>query len=122
MIRISGIRVPEGSDREHVKKKAAHILRVKPEDIRDFKVLKRSVDARKRNGINEVYTVSLSVDDEKRIVRKCGRDDVVLTEEKIYELPRLGEADVDVPRPGRGGQEETEQESDNAPSQHGHLH
>lgn len=93
MIRISGIRVPEGSDREHVKKKAAHILRVKPEDIRDFKVLKRSVDARQRNGINEVYTVSLSVDDEKRIVRKCGRDDVVLTEEKIYELLRPEEAE-----------------------------
>lgn len=90
MIKVSGIRVPEGADTEHVRKKTAHMLRIKTEDMQDFRVLKRSVDARKKNEICDVYTVSFDAPDEKNTVRGCGLKNVSLIEETRYEYPISG--------------------------------
>lgn len=87
MIKISGLNVPSGADMEHVIKKAAHILKIKPEAVHSVKVLKRSTDARKKNCVLDVYTITLCTDNEKKTVRKCGRKNVILYEEETYHYP-----------------------------------
>lgn len=89
MIKISGIKVPAGSDTDHVRKKAAHLLRIGTDDLIDFRVLKRSKDARKHNNILDVYTVSVSVENEDRIIKKTKDRNISLMEEKIYSYPVL---------------------------------
>lgn len=72
---------------EHVIKKAAHLLNIRSEDIRDVKILKRSKDARNRNNVLDVYTLTLCTDNDKKTVRRCGRRNAVLYEEETYRYP-----------------------------------
>ncbi len=90
MIKVTEIRVPEGSGIDHVKKKVSHLIRVPESRIRDFTVLSRSVDARKKNEIFEVYSVSLCTDHEKKTVERCAGKNVTLMEEVRYSYPSGG--------------------------------
>ncbi|MBQ9444093.1 MAG: FAD-dependent oxidoreductase [Lachnospiraceae bacterium] len=92
MIRINEIKVPEGSDTEHVKKKVAHLLRIDASEIKDLKVLKCSKDARNRSSILDVYSVSLSHKNEARIVKRAKRPNVILYSEETYRLPERRES------------------------------
>ncbi len=92
MIRISGIKVPEGSDTEHVKKKAAHRLRLRPEEVLELTVLKKSRDARKKNNILDVYTLAVRTANEKRVLKGLRDRDISLLEEEVYRFPDHGRA------------------------------
>ncbi|MCR5746734.1 MAG: FAD-dependent oxidoreductase [Lachnospiraceae bacterium] len=89
MLKITDIRVPYGSSEEHIYKKAAHILGIKPGAIKEFKILKRSKDARRKSAILDVYTIALSTDDEERLI-KAGNGKVSLLEDKEYRYPKHG--------------------------------
>ncbi|MCR5773580.1 MAG: FAD-dependent oxidoreductase [Lachnospiraceae bacterium] len=91
MIRISDIRVPAGSDEEHVRNKTAHLLRVSPEMLSEFKILKRSKDARHKENILDVYTVSVSLENEARVVKRCGRGNVCIIKDEGYRFPSHGD-------------------------------
>lgn len=91
MIKISDIKVPEGADDEHIRKKAAHILGVRPDEIYDLKVIRRSKDARKRKNVLDVYTVSVRADNEERLVGRAAGRSVSICEEKSYSYPCHGE-------------------------------
>ena len=90
MIRISNIRVPEGSDTAHIRHKAAHILRIEEDAMWGFKVLKKSRDARKKNNILDVYTIAVGTDNDTGIVRRIKRSDVTIYEENSYRYPAHG--------------------------------
>ncbi len=91
MIRISDIRVPAGSGEDHVRNKVLHILRIKSADMQKFRVLKKAVDARKKD-ILDVYTVAVSVDGEEGIVKKCGTRNVSIMKVVKYHYPVHGTA------------------------------
>lgn len=90
MIRISDLRVPAGSDMEHVRHKAAHLLRINEDDLLELNVLKRSRDARKKNNIVDVYSLSVSVCDEERTVKLVNRSNVSILREAVYSFPKRG--------------------------------
>ena len=90
MIRIGEIRVPEGADTGHIKAKAAHMLRLKSDDIKEMRILKQSKDARRKNNILEVYTVAVGVEGEKGILKRCSGKNISRFEEEIYRFPRHG--------------------------------
>ena len=50
--------------------KVAKQFRLRPEDIKEFTVVKKSVDARKKPDIFFTYTVRFRVSEESRLVRK----------------------------------------------------
>ena len=91
MIRVSDIRVPAGAGEEHVRNKVAHLLRTEASDMREFRVLKKATDARKKD-ILDVYTVAVSVDGEEGIVKKCGKSNVSIMKEVKYHCPIHGTA------------------------------
>ena len=68
MIRISNINYPLTLDETNLPEFVAK--KYKLSDIRDFKIVKQSIDARKKNDIHYVYTVDVSVDNEDRFIRK----------------------------------------------------
>lgn len=89
MIRITQIKIPieqvtEISDREKLRhgilseaerglviQKAAVILKVSPDQIQNFVLRRRSVDARQKNNIIFSYMVELSCAKERQVVKRC---------------------------------------------------
>jgi uncharacterized FAD-dependent dehydrogenase len=55
-----------------LQKKAAGILKVPPEQMSEFKIIKKSLDARRKNRIQFVYClkITLPVDEEKRVLQE----------------------------------------------------
>ncbi len=70
MIKISNINVPLDSAWLSLKSIAAKILNIKQNDIKSVKLLKKSVDARKKHAIQLVYTLAVDVSNEKVILKR----------------------------------------------------
>ncbi len=57
---INDIRLPLGSGMDELKNAAAKVMGIAPSKIKHFKILRKSVDARKKNDIRLVYSVYAS--------------------------------------------------------------
>ncbi len=78
MIKISQIKLRPGHSEEALKKKAAGMLRISEQEILKLKILRRSIDARKKPDIFYIYSLGISVKDEDRILHKLkGREGMV---------------------------------------------
>ncbi len=89
MIKITEIRSEHELNTEGLYKKAGKILGVKRENLSDLRVIKRSLDARKRNAVLYVYSVTVKAGDEERILRRSKDGRVSLYREKEYSLPEM---------------------------------
>lgn len=86
MIKLEGLRLPPGGGRADLRVQAARLLRLRPEDIRDLRVLRRSVDA--REDVAVIYTVCVAVDNEAAVLRRCrGKKASRLKPEPGYRVP-----------------------------------
>lgn len=91
MIRINQIKMnlTDGEDRLTIK--AAALLRLRPEDIRSLKIVKKSIDARHKPDIKYVYSVNVTVKNEKKINRRLFNNNIFFTKEKKYSMPKAGD-------------------------------
>ncbi len=64
MIRIEEIKLPINSSRTRLKEEILRILQVEAEDVEYYKLIKKALDARKKNNIQFVYTVDVIFSDE----------------------------------------------------------
>ena len=71
MLRIQNISLPLDGSQGQLKKKAARILRVKPEVITGLSLARQSIDARKKSDVHYVCTVDVTVADEGRVMARC---------------------------------------------------
>ncbi len=86
MLKISGISLPVKKDGGKALKNAVCLsLRISENKIGEVKILKRSVDARKKDNIKILYTVAVTVGNEKKYIN--GRD-ITLFEPKVYTMPQ----------------------------------
>lgn len=68
MIKIREVKIPISLDNnEHIIKKIAKILNIKKEEILEYEILKKSIDARDKNNIMYIYELALSLKNEKKI-------------------------------------------------------
>jgi len=65
-----------------VKIKAAKIMRVDLSEIKDCRIAKESIDARKKNNIKFNYAISIKMDNEEKVVERANHKDVKLEEVK----------------------------------------
>lgn len=84
MIRVSQVKLEPGKTEQELIKKVSHIINVPAAKISDFKVLKKSRDARRHDQIRDIYSVTLSVQDEELVVRKCASNDVRIMNDIKY--------------------------------------
>jgi len=68
--RIQSIALSLEEEEPTLQRKAAEILKISPEQIRKFKIIKKSLDARRKNRIHFVYAleVSLSEEEERKVL------------------------------------------------------
>lgn len=91
MLRIDNIKISAMEDNleDRLRERAAMVLRIKASDIVELKILKRSIDARKKPEVFWIFRVAVRVNDhlnEKQLMRSCRMKDVSLYEEKSYKI------------------------------------
>ena len=85
MLQIERIKLGLEEDETLLRRKAAAVLRVPETEIADWHIFRRSIDA--RDGIRFVYTLRVSVKNEKNVLKRCRSSSVSPVTEIPYRLP-----------------------------------
>ena len=96
MLRVSQLKLPVEHKEADLKNKLCRLLRIKPQELTDYHIVRRSIDARKKPDIYYVYTIDAETTKEEKI----------LANRKLTNVARAKEAEYQFPAPGR--QEMTE--------------
>ncbi len=89
MLRIRQVKVPIDKDnRDYLITTVASSLRIKRSDILEYSIVKRSLDARKKNNVHYVYEVDVSLINENKILKQNKSLDIIVTpnEEYLFEI------------------------------------
>ena len=87
MIALRNLRLAPGEKETALRRLAARALRTDERSITELKILKKSLDARKKDSIRWLYTVAVSVrGDETALLRRCPAAEKY--EPYHYEIPR----------------------------------
>lgn len=98
MIRINQMKMPPDHSRQSLNAKAAGMLRIKEEQIREFAIVKQSVDARKKPEIWYSYVVDVTIDGrEEALVHKLKNRDITIHQERPYVCPEPGQEPLGTP-------------------------
>ena len=85
MIRVRAIKIKyEKDNNSEIIKKISHKLNVSPNDIKFYKVNKKSFDARKKDNLHYVYELDISIDNEENILNKNKDNDIFKTPDEKY--------------------------------------
>lgn len=79
-IRINNIILGIEEEIERLKEKTAKKLKINEKNISGFKILRESIDARKKRDIKFNYTVEINCENEEKLVKKLNSKDVILEE------------------------------------------
>ncbi len=94
MIRLRDIPLPPEHSALQLSFEAARMLKIQNSKIRDIKLVRRSVDARKKNDIKIIYTIDVKVDgNEQKILRQSGCRRGAIAPVSFYKPPKKMEAD-----------------------------
>ena len=87
MIRLRQVKVLINKD---LKKEISKRLRVNIDDIKDIKIVKRSIDSRDKPNIYYVYEVDVKINDEDKILKKINNNDIFKTPLEEYKFIPIG--------------------------------
>jgi uncharacterized FAD-dependent dehydrogenase len=91
MIEIRQLKLPIPHTEQELIKKAAHVLKIKPDQILSYKIRKQSVDARRKEQLQYVYTIEVKTKKEQKIVQKVNNNNIMLTTRQKYQVFPTGE-------------------------------
>lgn len=93
MIKISQIKLPMKHSSKDLEGAIEKSLKLKKE-IKSYKILKKSIDARKKEEIKFIYTVdvdtSLSPKEERALIKRLRNQNIVLSDTVYYQSPKCG--------------------------------
>lgn len=87
MLQVNNLRLALGADEGQLRKKAAKVLGIRPEDITELSLTRQSIDARKKEDVHLVCSVKVTVRNEGAILRKNLKN-VTPFLDRPYELPQ----------------------------------
>ena len=89
MIRIRDIMMPPEHNPHQLGYEASQLLGISASKVRQVKIVRRSVDARKKPDVKIIYTIDVSVDgNEKRILKMSGCKRAQLAPTSFYKPPK----------------------------------
>ena len=98
MIQIRQLKLMPGHSGRELTEKVARTLHIRPEEIVSLRVVRQSIDARKKPEIRLIYTVDVQLQGgrEKKILASCRKNpDVGPAPEVRYHFPEPGEEILD---------------------------
>ena len=93
MIQIRQLKLMPGHSDRELTEKAARVLRIRPEEIASLRVVRQSIDARKKPEIRLIYTVDVKLVGarEEKVLLSCRKNpDVGPAPEVRYRFPEPG--------------------------------
>lgn len=94
MIKINQIKLPVTHSDEALKKKIIKMLKLNAKTGFTYRILKKSLDARKKPELFYTYSVALEIEDtknsEEAIVKRAASSSVLIYKEKEYRIPACG--------------------------------
>lgn len=91
MIRVSQVKLPVGHTEQELKNRLAKMLRISPEHLLHYRLVKKSIDSRRRDDVCYVYTIDVKVKHEQKVLKKAGGPKIKLRDEKKYIFPKSGD-------------------------------
>lgn len=89
MIRLRDIQLPPEHNAHQLQFEAAKMLRVSNSKIRRLRIVRRSVDARKKPDVKIIYTVDVAVEgNEKKILKQSGCKRAAIAPDSYYSVPK----------------------------------
>ena len=89
MIRIRDIQLPPEHNAHQLQFEAAQLLRISNSKIRSLRIVRRSVDARKKPDVKIIYTIDVTVDgNEKKVLRASGCKRASIAPVSYYKAPK----------------------------------
>ncbi len=70
MLRLNEIKLPLGHSDKELELAILHNLRIKPSQLLDYTLIKRSIDARCNKNIKFIYCFDITVDDEEAVLKR----------------------------------------------------
>ena len=96
MIRVRQVKIPITSDNEEcILRKISSKLNISSSLISNYKIIKKSIDARDKNNIFYVYEFDVCVKGEDNIVRKCKSNDIFISPVEEYKFVVDGNEKID---------------------------
>lgn len=96
MLRIPNIKLAIKEDRMALKKEILNRLNIREESLISYKVVKQSIDARKKNDICFVYTVDAEIVDEQKVLRGIKNKSIIVAPDGSYEYVTKGAKNIDI--------------------------
>ena len=95
MLRLSELKLPLDHAEDALQKAVLKRLRIPPDDVFEQRLVKRSIDARRRDQIQLIYSVDVRVRGEAALLRRLGKTSRVrqapdTTYKPVAQLPRAG--------------------------------
>ena len=82
MIQINSLKLPCGHSKEELEEKICKQLKISRSHLKSWKILRQSIDARKKPEIFFVYLIEAEVDNERTIVKKLHNPSIVIASAK----------------------------------------
>lgn len=87
MLKLQNLSFPLDHTPEDLRRKAAKLLNVSPASLGEVKLLRRSVDARKKSDVRYVCTLGVEVESEKTLLARLNAPNVTLYAPEEYRFP-----------------------------------
>ena len=97
MLRITNLRLPIDGTEEQLRRKAARLLRLSPDEIQELQPVKQSIDARNKSDLHLVYSVNVRVSGEERLLRRPLPPSVSVLKEIPYQFPSVRRRSAQMP-------------------------
>ena len=97
MLQITQLKLPIGTNSKELERAIRRQLRLRAEDPLRWKIVRRSIDARKKEELRFVYTIHAETPKEKKILATSRHNNITLTKEEGYSFPKKGSQKLDHP-------------------------
>lgn len=97
MIQITQLKLPYQHSFADLEQKIRKILKLSVNQKFTYRIIKKSIDARKKPELFLVYSVQVTCENETVIVKKAKNASVSLAKSKFYEIPTPGEQELTTP-------------------------
>lgn len=97
MIQITQLKLPYHHTATEFENKIRKTLKLSGNQKFTYRIIKKSIDARKKPELFLVYSVHVSCDNESSVVKKVKNASISIVHSKNYQLPKAGEQDMEYP-------------------------
>lgn len=88
MIQVSQIKLPIAHEEVDLKNAIEKALKIKGDF--EYKIVKKSLDARKKEDLKYIYSVAVTVEEEEKVLKRAKNKNAVIASEVTYQFPKHG--------------------------------